>query len=134
MSFASLNLFRKTTTRGRSKSTRCKYRPCFEALELRCVLSSSGQAIAPGIELFNLVQPDARPDQILAGADGNLWFNEVLSNRVGRITPIGEITSYTDPSLAISSFANGPDGNIWFVFNGGSQIGRVTSTGVVRFR
>ena len=59
-------------------------RPSFEMLEDRCVLSSPGQVIEPGITIFKLDRPDIRPDQILVGPDGDLWFNEVLSNRIGK--------------------------------------------------
>ena len=37
------------------------------------------------------------PDSITAGADGNVWFNEQFTNKIGRITPAGVIREFTLP-------------------------------------
>jgi streptogramin lyase len=101
-------------------------RPSFESLEARCVLSSPGRVIQPGITLFKLDHPDVRPSQIVAGADGNQWFNEIVTNRIGKITPEGEISSFPiDTSGSILSLAPGSDGATWFT-NSEGQIGRIT--------
>ena len=35
------------------------------------------------------------PNGIAAGSDGNLWFTEYTSNKIGRITPAGVITEFS---------------------------------------
>jgi len=37
------------------------------------------------------------PFGITVGPDGNLWFTELLVNRIGRITPTGTITKFPLP-------------------------------------
>ncbi len=129
----SAGVFSSFVAKKRKCRSATRLRPSFEPLEERCLLSSPGQVIAPGITLFHLDAPDVRPDQILTGADGNLWFDEIFSNRIGKISPAGDISSYTDPSLADPSFAVGADGEIWFMGPGASQIGRVTTDGVFSY-
>ena len=38
------------------------------------------------------------PHSITGGADGNLWFTEVMGNKIGRITPTGDITEFLIPT------------------------------------
>src|SRR5271170_1966147 len=60
---------------------------------------------------------------ITAGPDGNLWFTEPNTGRIGRSTPSGEITEFSElggssPELLKHSIPTGitagPDGNLWF--------------------
>jgi hypothetical protein len=77
---------------------------------------------------------NAQPVGIAKGPDGNLWFTEQISNRIGRITPLGVVTEYssgiTTGTLLIGITA-GPDGNLWFTEYLGNRIGRITPQGVV---
>jgi virginiamycin B lyase len=59
---------------------------------------------------------------ITSGPDGNLWFTEQGTGRIGRITPSGSIREYSRPTLlscpapgGLDSITSGPDGNIWIV-------------------
>ena len=64
---------------------------------------------------------------IAAGADGNLWFTESSSNRIGRITPAGVVTEFSAGITAGRSpygITAGPDGNLWFTETAGNRIGR----------
>ena len=84
---------------------------------------------------------NASPFAIVAGADGNLWFNEtsyVPSNPLGivRLTPGGAVTEFrpaTTPGLtgAIGTLAPGADGNVWFTA-ARSVVGRITPGGAVK--
>ena len=66
---------------------------------------------------------------IASGADGNLWFTEPGSNKIGRVTTTGSFTEFAIPtggSLA-AGIAPGPDGNLWFTEPGSNKVARVTS-------
>ena len=76
------------------------------------------------------------PRGIAAGPDGNLWFAEVLSNKIGRITPAGVLTEYPLPSGAqIANYrgviCRGPDGNMWFSEGATGKVGKITPSGVI---
>src|SRR5262245_9374047 len=72
------------------------------------------------------------PGDIVHGSDGNLWFTEFGSDRVGRITPAGVITEF---SLAAgsgpTSITAGPDGALYVTEQSSDRIARITTTGVV---
>jgi streptogramin lyase len=93
--------------------------------------------VSPGaaIAQFTLPAPFSAALQAIAvGADGNLWFVEDSSNRIGRITTTGQITgSFPIPTANsnTTSIAPGPDGNLWFAEDVGNKIGRVTTLGVI---
>ncbi|MEO8584735.1 MAG: Ig-like domain-containing protein [Acidobacteriota bacterium] len=73
------------------------------------------------------------PSRIAAGPDGNLWFTEYDTNKIGRISRSGVITEFSilTPSGQPDSIAAGPDGNLWFTEYQGDKIGRITTAGVV---
>jgi streptogramin lyase len=73
------------------------------------------------------------PGGITAGPDGNLWFVESNSNRIGRITPGGAITTFPlpTPNSLPSGITTGPDGNLWFTEDVSDQIGRITPSGAL---
>lgn len=74
------------------------------------------------------------PESITAGPDGNLWFTEFWSDRIGRMTTGGVLTEFP---IAGGSGARGivagPDGNLWFVESSRIRpaIGRMTTAGAV---
>ncbi len=76
-------------------------------------------------------------DSMTAGPDGNLWFTDSRTGKIGRITPEGTITEFAVPSPpATANYANyyrivrGPDGNLWF--NEENKIGRMSPRGDVQ--
>ena len=77
--------------------------------------------------------PDGSPYGIAAGPDGNLWFTDLGSNRIGRITTSGTITEFVVPTAGSDpgGIAAGPDGNLWFTENSGNKIGRITPSGTI---
>jgi streptogramin lyase len=78
------------------------------------------------------ITPGSRPNEITVGPDGNLWFTEGASNRIGRITTAGVVTEFSagiTPGSAPFGITAGPDGNLWFTEF--AAIGRITPTGVV---
>jgi streptogramin lyase len=66
------------------------------------------------------------------GPDGNVWFTEQSTDRVGSITPAGAITAFNIPTTNALAYgiASGPDGNVWFTERAGNKIAKVTTAGV----
>jgi hypothetical protein len=104
-----------------------------------CVIASFcllyGGAWAQVVTEFSAgITNNAQPVGITKGPDGNIWFTEQISNRIGRITPLGVVTEFSAgitgnaQPLGITS---GPDGNLWFAEANGNRIGRITPFGVV---
>ena len=78
------------------------------------------------------------PTQIVQGPDGNLWFTEQGTDKIGRMTPSGTLTEFPIPNSSVMPYGitNGPDGNLWFTnFPSGTAtagaIGRITTAGVI---
>ena len=105
---------------------------------IRTVLTSlllmvSGASAGQQFSVFEL-PPGARPFGIALGSDGALWFPELGSNRIGRISISGELTEFSvlTPNSAPSTITRGPDGNMWFVETmGGGRVGRITPNGLI---
>ena len=57
------------------------------------------------------------PQFIIKGPDGALWFTELATNKIGRITTTGVITEFPVPRGSSSNLLGitaGPDGALWF--------------------
>jgi streptogramin lyase len=82
---------------------------------------------------FPLPTAVADPRGIAAGPDGNLWFTERGSNKIGRITPAGVVTEFLvpTPGSGPDGITAGPDGNLWFTETSANKIGRITPTGFI---
>jgi hypothetical protein len=98
-----------------------------------------------------LYMPQPGQHQIIAGADGALWFwlspcaqsaTCTLPSAIGRITTSGSISYYTLPVVTGCSngfLAKGGDGNVWFATpcvpagaqNAHTTIGRITAAGAM---
>src|SRR5206468_10829305 len=103
---------------GRARAMAQSRRLFLEQLESRTLLAV--------VTEFSLATAGSLPGDIVLGGDGNLWFTEFGSDRVGRITPAGVITDF---ALAAGSgptgIAAGPDGRIYFTEQTSDQIGRI---------
>ena len=65
---------------------------------------------------------------IVTGSDGNLWFLDAQSNKIGKITTSGVITEYDLPDgIGPEYLVAGPDGNLWFVDGPTNDIGSVST-------
>jgi streptogramin lyase len=86
---------------------------------------------APNV--YPLPNPDACDSyacQIVTGPDGALWFTELSSGVIGRITTSGAITEFPLHTGAIpEGITLGTDGALWFCDR--TMIGRITTTGTV---
>jgi streptogramin lyase len=98
-----------TLNRSRGQvGVRRRRRPVVEPMEPRRLLA--------GFQEFP-VAPNSNPFAIAAGPDGNLWFTELLANRVGAINPITHLSATFATPTASSNpnlIAAGPDGDMWF--------------------
>lgn len=111
---------------GRKVSDRLAKRPTHsvqlkvEELEDRSVPHGSIVEFAAGIT------PAAGLTGITNGPDGNFWFTEFNTSRVGRLTPAGTITEFTlVAGRGPVNIALGADNNLYFTENSGDRIGRI---------
>jgi streptogramin lyase len=85
------------------------------------------------VEEFAL-SPSSQLEDITLGPDGNLWFTDKGTKKIGKITQQG-VFSEPGPELPVGSMPEditaGADGNLWFSDEGVPAIGRVKpATGV----
>jgi virginiamycin B lyase len=68
------------------------------------------------------------PRAIVAAPDGNLYFAEYGSGRIGQISIAGTIAEFSVPTAnsAPSGLSVGPDGNIWFTESNANKIGKLS--------
>lgn len=79
-----------------------------------------------------------RPNEIIVGSDGNLWFTEFSNNSIGQMTTAGALTEFPLPNTASSpqpvAIAAGPTGDphVWYTTptNGGGGLGVFGSVAV----
>src|ERR1700676_4827313 len=93
----------------------------------------SAHAATGDVTEFNVPTANSAPNGIDKGPDGNVWFTEFNSNKVGKITPGGVITEYTVPTASSGprNIAAGPDGNLWFTEFNTNKIAKITTSGSI---
>jgi len=101
------------------------------ALLLGVSAIASGQTVT--ITEYAVPTAGSSPLGITAGSDGALWFTELDSNKIGRITTAGVITEYAVPTVGSqpARITTGSDGALWFTEAKGNNIGRITTAGVI---
>jgi streptogramin lyase len=84
---------------------------------------SSGQ-----LTEFQIPTPNGTPHRIIKGPDGALYFGQVQTRSLGRITTSGCITEF---KLGVSPFSivSGPNNYLWFTQTGIDSIGRMLVDG-----
>lgn len=94
------------------------------------------------IKEYTIPTANDKPFDIVAGPDGNVWFdsdnldintNNFIDRQIGRITPTDAIEMYPLPPGGgwPGSMTLGPDGNIWFDEYIPAQFGRITPSGAI---
>jgi streptogramin lyase len=69
---------------------------------------------------------------VAKGPDGNIWFTNGSTNKIGKTTPSGTITEYSLPvNSKPQGIAAGPDGNLWFTDFETNKVGKITTSGAV---
>ncbi len=74
---------------------------------------------------------ESRPHGITAGPDGNLWFAEGGTNKIGKLTRTGILKEYSSNAIEPEDITTGPDGNLWFTSTVGGKISKMTPSGTV---
>ncbi len=99
--------------------------------------SAAPAAAAEGSDLAHLCglndyTPALFPQFTALGADGNIWFTDLVG--IGRVTPAGVITVFSAGvplATVIGRITAGPDGALWYVMpQAPAGIGRITTDGV----
>jgi len=100
--------------------------------------TAGSNALILGSETQSAVVPSgagAHLTSITPGPDGNLWFTEASSNRVGNINPtlttINEFATGITAGSAPTGITAGADSALWFTERAGDRIGRITTAGAV---
>jgi streptogramin lyase len=96
------------------------------------ILVSSLAASAAVIKEFPLPIGSA-PQFLATGPDGNIWFTEKGTNKIGRITPAGVITHFDVTNSPACSEPSGitlaGDGRIWYSCTSSGTLGRMSING-----
>ena len=91
------------------------------------VLNTETEAITP-----HSLPSGSFPNGITEGSDGNRWFTDFGTSKIGKITPSGVVTEYALPAGSEPmGIAPGTDGNLWFTEYKTSKIGKITTSGTV---
>jgi streptogramin lyase len=93
---------------------------------------TSASAQTTSIVEYPIPTTNSLPTSIISGPDGNLWFDESYTQKIGKITPAGAISEY-DTTSSPDSIVVGPDGNMWFteIAYPLPAIARITPAGVL---
>ncbi|HVC07299.1 MAG TPA: hypothetical protein VND98_06940 [Solirubrobacterales bacterium] len=102
-------------------------------------LASPEGALATGaITDFPLPVERSDPQGITLGHEGDLWFTEWGTEKIGRITPGGQVTEFPLPALEPGrltagpvGITTGPEGDLWFTVPHRQMIGRITPSGQI---
>jgi RHS repeat-associated protein len=70
------------------------------------------------------------PYGITKGSDGNVWFTDLNTSKIGKITTAGAVTEYTSGATPVA-ITEGSDLNLWFADLLTSKIGKSTTAGTV---
>jgi virginiamycin B lyase len=79
----------------------------------------------------DIVPEDPEPMDIVQAPNGNIWFTESNSDRIGEINARGKIIEFQTPTPDSypEGLAVGSDGSLWFAEIGNDAIGKITPTG-----
>jgi streptogramin lyase len=75
---------------------------------------------------------ESRPQGITQGPEGNLWYTDFETSKIGKITTSGVVSEYALPTGSHPyGITQGADGNLWFTDDGTSKIGKITTSGTI---
>ncbi len=95
------------------------------------MVAGSATASADRVRIKEFTIPSgAAADQITQGADGDRWFTEPYSNRIGRITESGSITEYPAKMGEPFPIVAGP-GGVWYTGHGTGKIAVMDPQGTI---
>lgn len=74
----------------------------------------------------------SKPFDITSGPEGNLWFTEHGTSKIGEITTAGTVSEYALPAGSEpEGITAGSAEDVWFTDYGTSKIGKITTAGAV---
>jgi streptogramin lyase len=77
---------------------------------------------------FTIKSPGNQPGDMTIGNDGNVWFVDHATNKIGRITRTGSIAGFAAKKGSHpTSITTGSDGAVWFTETATNTIGRTTT-------
>jgi streptogramin lyase len=98
-------------------------------------MTSSATSVVQAISSANFTEyalpAGSGPVGISSGPDGNVWFANATSKKIGKITSGGTVTEYGAGENKPESITSGPDGNLWFTARSTNKIGKITTSGVI---
>ena len=89
-------------------------------------------AICGVLTEFAIPTAASYPAGIASGPDGELWFTELGTSKIGRISTDGTIAEKATVTAASGpvGITAGPDGNLWFTECIANKIGRINTAGM----
>jgi streptogramin lyase len=85
-------------------------------------------AATHNITQFTIKSPGNQPGDMTIGNDGNIWFVDHATNKIGRITKTGAIAGFgAKAGSHPTSITTGSDGAVWFTETATNSIGRTTT-------
>jgi streptogramin lyase len=100
-------------------------------IALALALAFPAHASAGVVEFSGGISAAANIRGITAGPDGNMWFTEAGTSKIGRITATGQVDEFAlAPGRAPEGITTGPDGNLWFTEASGA-IGTMSVAGAL---
>jgi virginiamycin B lyase len=98
-----------------------------KAAALLTLLWAAPAAAAPSIQEFEIPTAGANPQDLVLGPDGNIWFTERTTNKIGRISASnpGTIDEFPTVGNGPDIITVGPDGALWFTELNSTSIGRI---------
>ncbi len=73
----------------------------------------------------------SRPWGITTGPDGDVWFADSATNKIGKVTTSGSVTEYASSSSRPTNIAAGADGDLWFTSSESDTVSKITTSGTV---
>jgi len=95
--------------------------------------SAGSASFAVAQQLTQYATTGSGPASITVGSDGNLWYPELTTSTIGKMTPAGVAANYSTLTASASPAGSslGPDGNVWFAETATNKVGSITPAGVV---
>jgi streptogramin lyase len=95
--------------------------------------SKATNKVKPAGEITEYALPKGSvPHEITQGPDGNLWYTDYETSKIGKITTSGTITEYALPTgSGPEGITQGPDGNLWYTDYKTQKIGKITTSGTI---
>jgi streptogramin lyase len=96
------------------------------------VLAASHPSIEVRIDAITeySLPAESRPAGITAGSDGNLWFTDSGTDKVGKMTTSGVVQAeYATGGLQPEGITGGPEGDLWFVEHSEEKVDHITTAG-----